>query len=231
VKTRDRNVRIARDNVGVTAPPDSSDERMLPRPVFRSIALGMFLMAFFTIGWALGAAIPWASWGWILAAVAALIAVFLVVDGIRLFVWASRIPGVRTDADRATGKRMGVAFGIVFGVEAALIAAASGILASLDLDDLIPVVIALIVAVHFYPMAWIFRRTIDYWFATFLTVVAVVGLIVMVANPGSAPLVTGLVACAAAATTAGYGLFMAREHRRLRTTGRSRPAATSTPPQ
>lgn len=198
-----------------------ADRTSLPRPVFRSIALGMFLMAFFTAGWALGAAISWTPAGWAIFAVATAIAVFLVVDGIRLFVSASGIPGARTEADRATGKRMGVAFGIVFGVEAALIAAASTILGSLGFDDVIPVVIALIVAVHFYPMARIFRRTIDYWFATFLTAVSIAGLVVMLLLPDTSATVVGLVACAAALTTAGYGLFMAREHRRLRAAGRT----------
>src|SRR5690606_28912914 len=35
--------------------------------------------------------------------------------------------------------------------------------------------IALIVAGHFYPMARIFDRTIDYWFATFLTAASIAG--------------------------------------------------------
>jgi hypothetical protein len=201
---------------------EATEETDLPRPVFRSIALGMFLMALFTLGWALGAAIPWAPAGWAIFAVAAAVAVFLVVDGIRLFVWASSVPGLRTDADRATGKRMGISFGIVFGVEAALIAAASAILGSLDLDDVIPVVVALIVALHFYPMGPIFRRRIDYWFATFLTLASIAGLIVMAANPATSGTVVGLVACAASLTTAAYGLFMAREHRRLRAVGRTK---------
>lgn len=208
----------------------------LPRPVFRSIALGMFLMALFTAGWALGPAIQWSPGGWAIFAVATAVAVFLVVDGIRLFDWASGLPGARTEADRTTGKRMGISFGIVFGIEAAIIAAASAILSSLDLgsldaDALIPVVIALIVAVHFYPMARIFDRTIDYWFATFLTVVSAIGLVVMIVTPATSMVVVGLVACAASLTTSAYGLFMAREHRRLRTMGRSRRTATSPPPQ
>ncbi|KUL26905.1 hypothetical protein [Actinoplanes awajinensis] len=82
--------------------------------------------------------------------------------------------------------------------------------------------IALIVGLHFYPMARVFQRTIDLYLATWTTVVGLAGIVALVAG---APLaqVTGFVAVGAALATTAYGLYIAREAGRL--IRRSRPAA------
>jgi hypothetical protein len=55
------------------------------------------------------------------------------------------------------GRRMGRSFGIIFGIEGALIGAVAGALARAGRPLLIPVAIALIVGLHFFPLARVFQ--------------------------------------------------------------------------
>jgi hypothetical protein len=64
-------------------------------------------------------------------------------------------------ADQAYRKRTGISFGVIFGAEGIIIWLAATLLGVTGHDDFIVPVIALIVGLHFYPMARIFRRRID----------------------------------------------------------------------
>lgn len=188
----------------------------VPRPVFTSIATGMLLMAVFTLGWGLGPFFIWGVRGIPIAVVAAATAVILSIDAIRLLRETRSLPRATTSDDRARGARIRRLFGITFGVEGVAIAIASTALSIADWGDFIPAVVALIVAVHFYPFARIFQRKIDYVFASFLAVAAILSLAAMAIDPGSTRTVIALVSTATALTTASYGLYFAEQHRRLR---------------
>ena len=84
------------------------------------------------------------------------------------------------DGDLATrdGKRTGIAFGIVFAVEFILIATAAAILTKLDRPLLIPVVIALIVGLHFFPLARLFHVPVYSITGMLCVVCALVSLLV-----------------------------------------------------
>ncbi|MFK2877266.1 hypothetical protein [Rhodanobacter hydrolyticus] len=65
-------------------------------------------------------------------------------------------------AASAAGKRAGIWFGIIFGAEAALIAISSVLLARGGLGLWIPATAALIVGIHFLPLARVFAAPIYY---------------------------------------------------------------------
>ena len=83
-------------------------------------------------------------------------------------------------------------------------------LGALGRPDLVLPVIALVVGLHFHPMARIFRRRVDVWLATWLCVVAVAGIVAVLATDLPVPDVWGAVAVGAASTTAVYGVYMVR---------------------
>ncbi len=70
--------------------------------------------------------------------------------------------------------------------------------------------IALVVGLHFYPMARIFRRRVDTWLATVLSAVGLAGLLTLLFTAVSRDTVWGLVACGAALTTGAYGVYFTR---------------------
>jgi hypothetical protein len=63
----------------------------------------------------------------------------------------------------AKGKRAGRLFAIVFGIEGALIAPCSMLLASRGLGLWIPIAVAIIVGAHFLPLAHVFDVPLYYW--------------------------------------------------------------------
>jgi hypothetical protein len=66
---------------------------------------------------------------------------------------------------------------VVFGSEALLIALASILLSANRLDDFIVPVIALIVGLHFLPLAWLFQVRFYYATGALISLVAVVTLL------------------------------------------------------
>jgi hypothetical protein len=63
----------------------------------------------------------------------------------------------------AKGRRAGMAFGIIFGIEGGLIALISTLLGRSGHGDWIPGAVALIVGVHFLPLAYVFEVPLYYW--------------------------------------------------------------------
>ena len=72
-------------------------------------------------------------------------------------------PSIDDPAAAAKGKRAGMLFGIIFGLEGGLIALCSTLLARYGLGIWIPIAAAVIVGVHFIPLAFVFEVPLYYW--------------------------------------------------------------------
>lgn len=189
----------------------------LPPPVaVRSLAGGLLLMAGFTVGWA-----SLAPYGWtgpaavapvVLAAAAALA---FAAGAVALFREAGRFPPVTDPADAERGRRIGRAYGLTFGLEGlAIFVVAATLSRTGNVDFQVPA-IALVVGLHFYPMARIFDRTVDLWIASWVVAVAALGLAAVAAAWAAVPAVWSAVGVGTALGTAAYGVFMLREGRGL----------------
>jgi hypothetical protein len=88
-------------------------------------------------------------------------------------------------------KRVGILFGIIFGVETGLIALCSTLLARRGLGLWIPIAIAIIVGVHFLPPARVFEVQLYYWTGS-LSVLGVLGCL-LISDLGTRLLCVGLV--------------------------------------
>jgi hypothetical protein len=158
----------------------ASQEQELPHPAVQGIASGMFFLAFFG-----------AYWGFISAAfmsrafqVVAFILVglvtlaFFVIVG-KLLWYARSLPKTLSPEDKAVGKRISTWFGIIFGIEFLLIALASILLSAFQLDRFIAPATALIVGIHFFPLAHLFRVPMYSITGVLLSVLALVALIAL----------------------------------------------------
>ena len=129
----------------------------------RFAAIGALIFTFIGAGWVIASLMNWpATQPWVYALVAAPVIALTGLAVVRI-ITASRLPQVRDPAlAAARGRRMGIAFGIIFTVEAALIAASAIALDSVGRSLLIPVAVAFIVGLHFLPLAWVFRLPLYY---------------------------------------------------------------------
>jgi hypothetical protein len=123
---------------------------------------GAVILALFAAFWSIAALANWAarpSWT-IPAAILATIAL-LTMSASRI--WATRgIESLDDPIAEARGKRAGMWFGIIFSVEGVLIFLCAMVLAHVHLELWIPIGIALIVGVHFIPLARVFEVPLYY---------------------------------------------------------------------
>jgi len=193
-----------------------STNRPAPRIAIQSIAGGLLLMAFFTMVWAGIASGGLAGFGQY-----AVLFVFGVPSGmfvsysISLFRAAKNFPPLTSSADKAEGKRMGIWYGIIFGAEGITIPIVCGLLVYFKQTQFILPAIALVIGLHFYPMARIFKRTIDYYLATWTCLVAFSAISGIINNVFPSNTIYALLGVGVALATTGYGLYMVYEGRRL----------------
>jgi hypothetical protein len=196
---------------------DISEKRhVIPASALRGVATGLLMMTFFTGLWS-GIAyggMQLSPFRFVLILFLFLMLLF-VVNGIRFFRTAKHFPDSVSPEDVAEKKRMGKWFGIIFGAEGLGIFLAVNIVINLGHSDLIIPAIALVVALHFYPMAKIFNRKIDYWLATWGTIIALCGIIFTLNKIMPSNNIQTFVGIGIALATSSYGIYMIFEGKRL----------------
>jgi hypothetical protein len=184
----------------------------IPKKIIKGIAGGLLLMALFTVMWSSVASSSLQNIG---RTIDLLIfwgaALTFIGYAIYFFRSAKRFKTVLTGLEKAEGEKMGKAYGIIFGLEGALIPVAVFICFQLGRPELVVPAIALVVGLHFYPMARIFKRTIDYYLATWATLVAIGAIILTLKNPVLPIPILAMLGIGMAITTAIYGINMIRE--------------------
>ena len=68
--------------------------------------------------------------------------------------------------------------------------------------------IALVVGLHFFPMAWIFKRNIDYWLAMWTVLIALLGILFILNKTMLPRGIATPVGVGVAIATSCYGLYM-----------------------
>jgi hypothetical protein len=190
-------------------------QRTIPRIAINSIATGILMMAFFTMMWTGIAYGSMEANGLIILIIFALVSIVFIVRAIRLFSISKGFPKLESEADKAQGKRSGKWFGIIFAAEGLGIFIAINVVINLGHAELTIPVIALVVGLHFYPLAKVFKRTIDYYLATWTTIVAIIGIVLIWNKTYSTAAIDAFVGVATAIATSCYGIYMIYEGKRL----------------
>ncbi|RFZ92021.1 hypothetical protein D0C36_11275 [Mucilaginibacter conchicola] len=150
------------------------------------------------------------GYAWLLA-IFPLLSIVFFVKGIALFKMAKGIPVSTSETDKAEQKRIGKWFGITFGAEALGIFIGINLVVNLGYPELTLPVMALVVGLHFYPMAKIFKRSVDYYLATFSTLFALCSIVFTLRKMMPANYILAFLGIGLAVTTSCYGLYMARQ--------------------
>ncbi|GIF46078.1 hypothetical protein DFJ67_6274 [Asanoa ferruginea] len=145
---------------------------------FTALFLGFFASAWF--GWAQAGG----ESGWLTAG-----SIFSVVVAAIGLVTGLRAPGEGSAMrDRTASRR----YGIIVGIEFAVIFAGAALLGGLGQEDYIPVWVAFVVGVHFVPLAPVLGDPLLRPLAVATCLVALAGLITGLASAVSPPLVVGV---------------------------------------
>ncbi len=186
-----------------------NDSPVMTDTAVKSMATGLCMMAFFTTLWAGIAYSGLKGTPYAFALVGFLVfAVTFVTIAISLFKIANHFPKLTSAADIAEENKMGKWFGIIFGAEGLGIFIGINVVINLGHPELVIPVIALIVGLHFYPLAKVFKRRFDYYLATWSTVVAILGIIFSLNKTLSEHQVMAFLGIGIAIATSCYGFYM-----------------------
>ncbi|TSJ43347.1 hypothetical protein FO440_03905 [Mucilaginibacter corticis] len=187
---------------------------LIPRIAITSIASGLILMAFFTTMWAgIASGSLHAMEKGIEIGFFGVLVIAFITFAIYFFSVAKRFPKISTEEDKAREKKEGKWFGIIFGAEGLGIFLGINIVVNLGHPDLTIPVIALVVGLHFYPMAKIFRRTMDYYVATWSTIIAICSIVLTLNKTMTPANIILFLGIGMALSTSCYGLYMIRTGR------------------
>jgi len=193
-----------------------NEPHIMPAAAVKGIATGLVMMAVFTLIWA-GIAYRGlaASNYWFALLVFPLFSVLFIVNAARLYKVARYYPKLTSEADLAEGKRIGKWFGIIFGAEGLGIFIGVNIVINLGHPELAVPVLALVVGLHFYPLAKVFKRTFDYYLATWSTIVAVLAIILTLNKTLSETGTFAFTGIGIAVATTCYGIYMIVSGRKI----------------
>jgi hypothetical protein len=189
---------------------------LIPPAAVKGIASGLMMMAVFTLIWA-GIAYGGlhGTFYELILVVFPVLAITFITNAVSLFRIAKHFPKVESEEDKAEGKKTGMWFGIIFAAEGLGIFIAINIVTNIGHPELTIPVIALVVGLHFYPMAKVFKRTIDYYLATWSTMIAVLAIVFSLNHALSQSNILAFTGIGLAVATSCYGLYMRAKGREL----------------
>jgi hypothetical protein len=160
----------------------SAQRAPIPRAAFIGVAVGIFFMALFSTSWAFIGIAGLAGWLSPLffwpQMVAVILGIAQLIFGIYVIVLARSAPET-TKEQKQQGRKLWRLFGIVFGIEGLSIGILSAICGVTNQDDLLFPLMGLIVGLHFFPLAPIFRNPFHYVTGALLCLIPLVTLFVV----------------------------------------------------
>lgn len=145
---------------------------MLTNIALKRIASGLSMMAVFTFFWASCAyyGLLDTSYRWLLL-IFPILCVIFIYNAFRLTRKAQNLPN-QPLADLDEEKKRGKRFGIILAAEGIGIFVAVNVVINLHHRELIVPAIALVVGLHFIPLAKVFKRKFDYYLGTWSILIA-----------------------------------------------------------
>ena len=150
----------------------------IPGAAVRDTASGVFFMAFFGTLWAYTGVMGLHGWGVPLLLVAVVIIGIALFFGGVLLIRASReLKNQVSKADLKRGKSRRFWFNIIFAAEGLAIVITITVCNATRHSELIPLIIAIIVGIHFLPLAHLFQVRLYYFTGTLLCLLAIITLL------------------------------------------------------
>ncbi|CRK85097.1 DUF7010 family protein [Neobacillus massiliamazoniensis] len=156
----------------------SQTSNTIPRAAVRGMASGVIFMAFFGTLWAYTGVMGLQGWGVPLLLVAAvIIGIALFIGGLLLIRASRELKNQFSKEDLKRGKSIRFWFNIIFAAEGLAIVISIVLCNATRHSELIPLIIAIIVGVHFLPLAHLFQVKLYYFTGTLLCLLAIFTLL------------------------------------------------------
>jgi hypothetical protein len=157
------------------------DERkLMMKEAYRGSGIGVIFMAFFCTLWAGIGVMGLQGWGFPYVELAAIfLGIIMVIAGISLIHASKKVLNQISENGARRLKRIGFLFNMVFIAEGLLIGVAIAICNVINQTDLIPGIIAIIVGIHFLPLASLFQNKVYYATGVLLCLLALITLLIV----------------------------------------------------
>lgn len=168
---------------------------------------GLFLMMIFTSIWTVVAevALDFKDYG-LLGGFFGLVVLYFLAHYIKFHQVEQALPRNPDTTDTPEDRRRTRQFLYIFGTEGLAILVVKNILVNTNLDYLFIPSLALIVGLHFFPLARIFKRKFDYFVAAWTTLIGLTGLALIIQKSLPTNSAIAIVAIGCALATAANGL-------------------------
>ncbi|MFE5426432.1 DUF7010 family protein [Peribacillus simplex] len=150
------------------------------KETYRGSGIGVIFMAVFGTLWAGTGIMGLQGWGFPYVELAAIfVGIIMVIEGISLIHASQKMSNQVSENGARRLKRIGFLFNMVFIAEAVLIGIAIAVCNLINQTDLIPGVIAIIVGIHFLPLASLFQIKVYYATGVLLCLLALITLLIV----------------------------------------------------
>lgn len=150
------------------------------KEAYRGSGIGVIFMAVFGTLWAGTGIMGLQGWGFPYVELAAIfVGIIMVIVGISLIHASQKMSNQVSEDGARRLKRIGFLFNMVFIAEGLLIGIAIAICNLINQTDLIPGVIAIIVGIHFLPLASLFQIKVYYATGVLLCLLALITLLLV----------------------------------------------------
>lgn len=150
------------------------------KEAYRGSGIGIIFMAVFGTLWAGTGIMGLQGWGFPYVELAAIfVGIIMVIEGISLIHASQKMSNQVSENGARRLKRIGFLFNMVFIAEAVLIGIAIAVCNLINQTDLIPGVIAIIVGIHFLPLASLFQIKVYYATGVLLCLLALITLLIV----------------------------------------------------
>jgi len=146
----------------------------VPRAAVVGTASGVYFMSIFGALWAYTGIMGLQGWGLsLLLVLAVVMGASLFIGGFSLIKASRKLTNQSPARDVTRGKRIRIWFNLIFAAEGVAIAIAIALCNAAGHSEFIPLVIAMIVGVHFFPLAPLFQVNLYYWTGALLCLLAI----------------------------------------------------------
>lgn len=182
----------------------------------------LFLMMIFTTIWAVIAevALEFRDLG-VVSAFFGLMVLYFLAHYIKFQRVGQTLPRSPDNTETPEDRKRSRQFLYIFGTEGLAILVVKNVLVNTNLDYLFIPSLALIVGLHFFPLASVFKRRFDYYLAAWTSLVGLAGILLLTEKLLLPNTTIALVAIGCALATAANGVRAVIHGRRI--TGRSYP--------
>jgi len=178
----------------------ASKETLLDKPLG-----GLFLMTILTAVWTVFAEYYFDNFDYrIVGVIFGIVLIFFIYSYRKL----ARKNELLPVSEEIKGSRKENLYWIIFALEGVGILAANIILTNINKSELFISCFALVVGLHFIPLAKVFERKFDYYIGFWTILIAATGIFLILQNKFDYKLVNGFVCSGCAVSTALYGVKM-----------------------